>query len=52
VPINAMVAKMFTVGAQPIQIQGGVRYWAESPENVGPTGWGGRLNVIFLFPRR
>jgi hypothetical protein len=52
VPINASVAKLFKIGEQPMQIQGGVRYWADSPEDVGPTGWGARLAVIFLFPRR
>jgi len=52
VPINASLAKLFKMGEQPMQIQGGVRYWADSPEDIGPTGWGARLAVIFLFPRR
>lgn len=49
VPINAMVAKLVKVGNQPVSIQGGVRYWAESPQG-GPEGWGFRGQLTFLFP--
>jgi len=51
VPINAQVSKLLRIGKQPISILGGVRYWADSPEDIGPTGWGGRLAVTFLFPK-
>ena len=50
VPINATIAKLVTLGSQPISITGGARYWAESPD-AGPEGWGYRLVVTFLFPK-
>jgi hypothetical protein len=50
VPINFLVGKVLTIGDQPVQITGGVRYWAESPEN-GPEDFGLRLIVTYLFPK-
>jgi hypothetical protein len=50
VPINFQVSKLLTVGAQPISIQGGLRYWADSPDN-GPEGLGLRFSVTLLFPK-
>lgn len=50
VPINAMVAKLTTIGNQKIQFQIGGRYWAESATN-GPEGFGARFQVSFLFPK-
>lgn len=50
VPINGMVSKLVKFGNQPVSIGGGVRYWADSPDN-GPDGWGFRLMVTFLFPK-
>ncbi|MEE4239423.1 MAG: transporter [Anderseniella sp.] len=50
VPINATVSKLVKVGSQPISLQGGLRYWANSPDN-GPEGWGARMQVTFLFPK-
>ena len=50
VPINLTVNQLLKVGPQIIQVGGGVRYWAESPEN-GPEGWGVRLQLTFLFPK-
>jgi hypothetical protein len=44
------VNQLLKVGPQIIQVGGGVRYWAESPEN-GPEGWGARLQLTFLFPK-
>jgi hypothetical protein len=49
IPINFGVNQLFTIGAQKIQIGGGLRYWAESPD-AGAEGWGGRINLVFLFP--
>ena len=49
VPINASVSKLVHFGDQPVSLQAGVRYWAESPAS-GPEGFGGRLGVTFLFP--
>ena len=50
VPINFTVQQLIKVGNRPFQIGGGVRYWAESPDN-GPQGWGARLQLTFLFPK-
>lgn len=49
VPINAGVNQLLTVGGQRIQVGGGLRYWAESPDS-GAEGWGVRFNLVFLFP--
>lgn len=49
VPINASVAKLTKFGAQPVSLQLGARYWAQSPDN-GPKGWGIRAGITFLFP--
>lgn len=49
VPVNFTVSKLVTFGNQPVSLQGGVRYWAESPA-TGPEGFGGRPGVTFLFP--
>jgi hypothetical protein len=50
VPVNFSVSQLLKIGQQPISLQAGVRYWAESPDN-GPEGWGFRFSVTFLFPR-
>jgi hypothetical protein len=51
VPLNFTVTQLMKIGKQPIQIGGGVRYWADSPKN-GPEGWGFRLQTTFLFPKK
>lgn len=50
VPINLTVAQLTKLGGQMIQIGGGVRYWAEST-TTGPSGWGARMTLTFLFPQ-
>jgi hypothetical protein len=50
VPVNATVAQLLKIGSQIIQLGGGIRYWAESPEN-GPDGIGFRVTLTFLFPK-
>ncbi len=50
VPINATVAQMVHFGSQPVQLGGGLRYWAESPDG-GPKDWGARLFMTFLFAK-
>lgn len=52
VPINATVSKLVKFGKQPVSFEGGVRYWAVSPEGTGPTNWGARFVVTFLFPEK
>jgi len=49
-PFNFMVSKLVHFGKQPVSFQGGIRYWADSPD-AGPEGWGARFAVTFLFPR-
>lgn len=49
IPVNLSVSKLFQFGKQNVQIGGGVRYWAASPE-VAADGWGFRFQVTFLFP--
>jgi hypothetical protein len=50
VPINLSVSQIIKVGANPVQLTGGVRYWAEGPD-AGPDGWGARVAVTYLFPK-
>jgi len=49
VPINVGANQLMKVGNQIMQVGVGLRYWAESNE-MGPNGWGVRLNIIFVFP--
>jgi hypothetical protein len=51
VPINLTVGQIIKVGGKPVQLTGGVRYWADTPEG-GPDGWGARLVVTYLFPKK
>lgn len=50
VPVNLLVSQLLKIGGQPISLQAGPRYWAESPDN-GPEGWGGRFTFTLLFPK-
>jgi len=52
VPINFTVTQVFKIGAQPMSLQLGARYWADTPENVGPEGWGARLTYTLVFPQK
>lgn len=51
VPVNFSVAKLVKFGKQPVSFTAGVRYWAESPAS-GPEGFGGRLGVTLLYPKK
>lgn len=51
VPFNFMVAKVVKMGEQPVSLQVGARYWADTPES-GPEGWGARAAVTFLYPKK
>lgn len=51
VPVNLSVSQMLKIGGQPIQLTAGARYWADAPE-AGPEGWGFRLGITFLFPKK
>lgn len=50
VPINASLSKLVFFGPLPVSFQGGVGYWAESPEN-GPEGWRFRLQAQVVLSR-
>ena len=50
VPINLTATQMLRIGGQPLTLQAGARYWADSPQG-GPEGWGFRIAVTFLFPK-
>ena len=50
IPVNALISKVTPIGNQLVNIGGGLRYWAESPES-GPEGIGFRFLIIFLFPK-
>jgi hypothetical protein len=52
VPINAQAAKLVRFGKQPVSLFAGARYWADSPDDAGPEGWGARFGVTFLFPKK
>lgn len=50
VPVNLTATQMLRVGGQPLTLQAGARYWADSPDG-GPDGWGFRLALTLLFPK-
>ena len=52
VPINFTIQKIVHLDKQPIALFGGVRYWAVSPVDAGPTDWGARFGMTFLFPEK
>jgi hypothetical protein len=49
VPFNLTVSQILKIGKQPISIQLGGRYYAESPNE--DQHWGMRLNFTLLFPK-
>lgn len=51
VPINFTVSKIVKVGKLPVSIFAGPRYWADSPDDAGPEGWGARFGMTVLLPR-
>jgi hypothetical protein len=50
VPINFNVNQLLRIGNQMVQVGGGVRYWAKSPD-AGAEGWGFRLSFTLLYPK-
>jgi hypothetical protein len=52
VPIHAQVAKIVRFGKLPVQLFAAATYWADSPEDVGPTGWGVRGGLTILLPKK
>lgn len=52
VPFNLVVQKIVHFDKQPVALFAGARYWAVSPEDVGPNDWGVRAGMTFLFPEK
>lgn len=48
-PMNATISKLVKFGNTPVSFQVGARYYLSSVPG-GPSGWGGRASVTFLFP--
>jgi hypothetical protein len=51
VPVNFTLTQILKIGKQPLSLQAGVRYWADTPDGVGPKNWGYRFQLTFLFPK-
>ena len=51
VPVNLTLTQILKVGKQPLSLQVGTRYWADTPDSVGPKGWGYRFQLTLLFPK-
>ncbi len=49
IPLNLMVAQLTHIGSQPVQLQVGGRWYADSPD--GGAEWGLRFALVFLFPK-
>jgi hypothetical protein len=49
IPIVFTADHLFDKGARPFSIGVAARYWAESPEEIGPSGWALRLQFTLLF---
>jgi hypothetical protein len=50
-PINFSVQQMVKIGKLPFQIGAGARYWGDSFDS-GAEGWGARVQITFLFPKK
>jgi hypothetical protein len=50
VPLNFTATKVLSLGKQLVNVGGGIRYWAESPDS-GPEGFGVRVIFVLLFPK-
>lgn len=50
VPLNLTATQVFKIGQQPMSLQLGARYWADTPD-AGPEGWGWRMTYTLVFPR-
>jgi hypothetical protein len=49
VPVNILLSQVVRIGNQPVSLQVGYRWYAESAENA--PDWGIRFAVTFMFPR-
>jgi hypothetical protein len=51
VPVNLTLTQILKIGNQPLSLQVGTRYWADTPDGVGPKNWGYRIQLTLLFPK-
>jgi hypothetical protein len=51
VPVTVMVSKLVHIGKLPVNVGIGATHWLEAPE-YGPDGWGIRLAMTFILPKR
>ena len=49
-PMNATVSKIVKFGEMPASLSVGARYYLSSVPG-GPSGWGARASITFLFPK-
>lgn len=49
-PMNATVSKIVKFGEMPVSLSAGARYYLSSVPG-GPSGWGARASITFLFPK-
>jgi hypothetical protein len=50
VPVNVGASKLVKLGNLPVSLQGGIGYWAQSPD-AGPEGFRFRLQATFVLPK-
>ena len=50
VPVAVVIGQVFSLGEQVMQLNVGVRYWVDAPDN-GPEGFGARVALTLLFPK-
>ena len=50
VPVNVGLTKLVRLGKLPVSLQGGVGYWAESPD-TGPEGFRFRFQISIVLPK-
>ena len=51
VPVNLTLTQILKIRNQPLSLQVGTRYWADTPDGIGPKGWGYRFQLTLLFPK-
>lgn len=51
VPFNIAISKLVRWGRLPVSLQGGIGYWAKSPD-YGPEGYRFRLQANFVLPKK
>lgn len=50
-PVNLQANRVLQIGDQLVQLGGGLRYWVKD-SRTSPEGFGVRLNLVFLYPKK